>query len=154
VSDPDEAKHSAQYRAAQMAKLDAKIENAVRQNTQSKGKRHQDEHYSQAQQGWRMVIELVAGILIGFAVGYGLDSLFGTLPIFLVVFILLGFAAGVRTMMRTAKELQEERLADEADTKDLAPDATKGTKRGNRSTWRRSSRRHWSVFSPDGPVHR
>ena len=123
MTDPDEATHSADYRAAQMAKLDAKIENAVRQRDQGTGKRHQDEHYSQAQQGWRMVIELVAGILIGFAVGYGLDSLFGTLPIFLVVFILLGFAGGVRTMMRTAKELQEEKLADEAETKDLVPSA-------------------------------
>ena len=29
------------------------------------GARHQDEHYSKAQQGWRMVIEMVAGVLIG-----------------------------------------------------------------------------------------
>ena len=54
-----------------------------------------------------MVIELVAGIVIGFGIGYGLDALFGTLPIFLVTFVLLGFVAGVRTMMRTAKEIQE-----------------------------------------------
>lgn len=123
MTDPDEAKHSAEYRAEQMAKLDAKIANAVRQRDQGTGKRHQDEHYSQAQQGWRMVIELVAGILIGFAVGFGLDSLFGTMPLFLVVFILLGFAGGVRTMMRTAQELQEEKLAEEAETKDLAQSA-------------------------------
>ena len=65
-----------------------------------------EEHYSQAQVGWRMVTELVAGIGIGFAIGYGLDVLFGTLPIFMVVFVLLGLAAGVKTMMATAKELQ------------------------------------------------
>ena len=73
-----------------------------------------DEHYSQAHLGWRMVIELVAGIVIGFAIGYGLDALFGTLPIFLVVFVLLGFAGGVRTMMRTAKEVQDDLAAHEA----------------------------------------
>jgi ATP synthase protein I len=28
------------------------------------------------------------------------------MPIFLVLFILLGFAAGVRTMLRTAQEIQ------------------------------------------------
>lgn len=77
-------------------------------------KPHQEEHYSQAQQGWRMVIELVAGLGIGFGIGYGLDSLFGTLPIFLVLFTLLGFAAGVQTMMRTAKEFQTRQSAETA----------------------------------------
>ena len=66
-----------------------------------------EEHYSQAQQAWRMVIELVAGLLIGFGIGYGLDELFGTMPVFLVLFTLLGFAAGVQTMIRTAREYQE-----------------------------------------------
>lgn len=73
--------------------------------------------HTQAQLAWRMVIELVAGIVIGFAMGYGLDKLFGTLPIFLVIFTLLGFAAGVRTMMRTAQEVQNEPAAKTADDK-------------------------------------
>ena len=60
----------------------------------------------QAHAGWRMVTELVAGLLIGFCIGYGLDSLFGTLPIFLVLFVLLGFAAGVKTMLRSAQDIQ------------------------------------------------
>jgi ATP synthase protein I len=46
--------------------------------------------------------------------GYGLDVLFGTLPVFLVVFTLLGFAAGVNVMMRTSKEIQREVVAHEA----------------------------------------
>ncbi len=70
-----------------------------------------DEHYSQAHLAWRMVIELVAGLLIGFCIGYGLDWLFGTLPIFLVIFIMLGFAGGVRSMMRTATEVQQDQEA-------------------------------------------
>ena len=57
---------------------------------------------------WRMVIDLVAGTGFGAALGYGLDVLFGTLPIFLGVLTLLGFAAGVRLMIRTAREVQEE----------------------------------------------
>ena len=61
-----------------------------------------DEHYSQANVAWRMVIELVAGLAIGFGIGYGLDVLLGTLPWLLVLFTLAGFAAGVKTMMRTA----------------------------------------------------
>lgn len=73
-----------------------------------------EEHYSLAQHAWRMVVELVAGLGIGFFIGYGLDSLFGTKPILLVIFTLLGFAAGVQTMIRTARELQTERLEAEA----------------------------------------
>ena len=74
----------------------------------------EEEHYSLAQQGWRMVTELVAGLLIGFGIGYGLDVFFGTLPIFLILLTLLGFVAGVKTMVRTAGEIQERREAFEA----------------------------------------
>jgi ATP synthase protein I len=76
---------------------------------------HSEEHYSQAQLAWRMVIELVAGLGIGFGIGYGLDVLFGTMPIFLVLFIFFGLAAGVQTMMRSAKEVQmkQQRAAEE-----------------------------------------
>ena len=79
---------------------------------------HMDEHYSLAQHAWRMVIELVAGLGIGFAMGYGLDALFGTAPVLMIVFTLLGFAAGIRTMMRSAREIEKEAAAQaEAETK-------------------------------------
>ena len=61
--------------------------------------------FSQGEVAWRMVIELATGIGLGFAIGYGIDVLLGTLPIFLVIFTLFGFAAGIRTMLGTAKEL-------------------------------------------------
>ncbi|MBU3029425.1 AtpZ/AtpI family protein [Paracoccus marinaquae] len=61
--------------------------------------------YDQAHVAWRMVIELVAGIGLGFGIGYGLDYLFGTTPFLMILFIFLGLAAGIRTMMRTAAEL-------------------------------------------------
>jgi ATP synthase protein I len=71
----------------------------------------QEEHFSAASQGWRMVIELVSGLGIGFVIGYGADYLFGTIPVFLVLFTMLGFAAGVKTMLRTAQEIQQGKLA-------------------------------------------
>ncbi|MDT0681797.1 AtpZ/AtpI family protein [Roseicyclus sp. F158] len=64
-----------------------------------------EDHHSQAQIAWRMVTELVAGLLIGLGVGMGLDALFGTKPFLLILFIGLGFFAGVRVMMRTAEEI-------------------------------------------------
>ena len=57
--------------------------------------------------GWRMILELVIGILLGVLLGFGLDYLFNTTPIFLIIMIFFGFAAGVKTMMKTAKEIKE-----------------------------------------------
>lgn len=61
--------------------------------------------FSQGEVAWRMVIELATGIMLGSAIGYGLDVLFGTLPLFLVIFSLFGFAAGIKTMLGSAREL-------------------------------------------------
>jgi ATP synthase protein I len=69
--------------------------------------------FSQGEVAWRMVIELVTGMLLGMAIGYGLDVLFGTLPVFLIIFSLFGFAAGVKTMLGSAKQLAKD-AADKA----------------------------------------
>lgn len=95
-----------------LQQLEAKI-NAAKER-QAPSRPHQEEHYSQAQLAWRMVIELVAGLGIGFGIGYGLDVLFGTLPIFMVLFVMLGLAAGVKTMLRSAQEIQDKKIAAEA----------------------------------------
>jgi ATP synthase protein I len=70
--------------------------------------------FSQGEVAWRMVIELVTGMLLGMAIGYGLDVLFGTLPVFLIIFSLFGFAAGVKTMLGSAKQLAQKAADDAA----------------------------------------
>lgn len=84
------------------------------------------EHHTQAQMAWRMVTELVAGLLVGFGIGFGLDVLLGTRPVLLVLFTLLGFAAGVRTMLRTAGEVQAAREREAAEEKAAAQAAAAG----------------------------
>ena len=84
------------------------------------------DHHSMAQIGWRMVIKLVSGLGNGAAMGYGLDVLFGTLPLFLVLLTLLGFAAGIKTMMRSAREF-------ETGTDKAAPTQT-GAKQGDKTS--------------------
>jgi ATP synthase protein I len=64
--------------------------------------------FSQGEVAWRMVIELVTGMLLGMGIGYGLDVLFSTLPVFLIIFSLMGFAAGVKTMLGSAKQLAQK----------------------------------------------
>ena len=53
---------------------------------------------------WRMVLELVIGMVLGFFIGYGLDQWIGTAPMMMIIMSLLGFAGGISTMMKTAKE--------------------------------------------------
>jgi ATP synthase protein I len=55
--------------------------------------------------GYRLVSEFVAGTLVGGLIGYGVDWVFGTLPIFLIVFLLLGFGAGMLNMARAANRV-------------------------------------------------
>ncbi|MBD3764266.1 MAG: AtpZ/AtpI family protein [Rhodobacterales bacterium] len=64
--------------------------------------------FSQGEMAWRMVIELTTGMMIGLALGYGLDELFGTRPILMIIFVMLGFAAGIRTMLQTARQMTRQ----------------------------------------------
>ena len=63
--------------------------------------------FSQGEVAWRMVLELATGIGLGTAIGYGIDSLTGTKPFFLVIFCLFGFAAGIKTMLGSARQLTQ-----------------------------------------------
>ena len=81
------------------------LDSRLRDREGDDGRTGVEEHFSQANMAWRMVIELVAGLVLGFGIGYGLDRLLGTMPIMLVIFVLLGLVAGVKTMMRTAGEI-------------------------------------------------
>lgn len=78
----------------------AKVKGAPARERSAAGK-----GFSQGELAWRMVIELVSGMLLGLSIGYGLDWLFGTIPVFLIIFALLGFIAGVKTMLRTSQQM-------------------------------------------------
>lgn len=53
----------------------------------------------------RLASEFVAGILVGAALGWGLDKLAGTSPWGLIVFLMLGFVAGVFNVLRSSGEM-------------------------------------------------
>ena len=52
--------------------------------------------------GFRLSTELVAGVLVGAVLGWFLDRALGISPWGLIVFVLLGFTAGVVNVIRAA----------------------------------------------------
>ena len=53
-------------------------------------------------QGLRLSTELVAGVVVGGLIGWFLDRWLGISPLGFIVFVLLGFAAGILNLMRSA----------------------------------------------------
>jgi ATP synthase protein I len=52
--------------------------------------------------GFQLSSELIAGVVVGALIGWGFDRLLSTSPFGLIVFFLLGFAAGVLNVIRSA----------------------------------------------------
>jgi ATP synthase protein I len=59
--------------------------------------------------GFRLSTELVAGVLVGAGIGWLLDRFLGISPWGLIVFLLLGFVAGVLNVMRAAGVVRDNR---------------------------------------------
>jgi ATP synthase protein I len=62
---------------------------------------------------FRFAAEMVSGLVVGGGIGWGLDWLFGrfgihTRPVFLLVMVVLGAAAGILNVVRAAKEINAE----------------------------------------------
>jgi ATP synthase protein I len=60
--------------------------------------------------GLRLSSELVAGVLVGAGIGWLLDHWLGISPWGMIVFLLLGFAAGILNVIRAAGVIPPRRL--------------------------------------------
>ncbi len=56
-------------------------------------------------QAYRIIADLLGGVLVGLALGFGVDRLFGTTPWGIIGGVLLGFAVSVWMAKRTADRL-------------------------------------------------
>ena len=101
--------------SARLGSLDRRlsaIEGSRKVGTDPSGAEQAQAKASAMAMGLRLSSELVAGVLVGAGLGWGFDRLLSTSPWGLIVFLLLGFIAGVMNVMRTAGVMakQSERL--------------------------------------------
>ncbi len=61
-------------------------------------------------QAWRLSSEFLAGVLVGIALGWGFDWMFGTSPWGLIGFVLLGFCAAVLNVLRATGQAAPSRF--------------------------------------------
>lgn len=73
----------------------------------------------------KMSSEFVAGILVGAGLGYLVDIIAGTAPWGMIVFLMLGFAAGVLNVMRAAGVVAEPDVQKSSGDDGPAPGAPK-----------------------------
>jgi ATP synthase protein I len=96
-------------RSAEEAALSARLQSLGERLAHHKGPSLQAETRSGSKsdpsalaRGFRLSTELVAGVLVGAFIGWALDKWLGTSPWGMMVFLLLGFAAGVVNVVRVA----------------------------------------------------
>ena len=85
--------------------LDAQLKAARERNPAPESRSGPSEDKSGMALGMRLSAELLAGVLVGLGVGWALDKWLGTGPWLLLVFLLLGTAAGIFSVIRSGNKL-------------------------------------------------
>src|SRR5262245_48253029 len=98
--------------SARLQRLGSRLATANRPSESGAGPR-QTTDPSAIARCFRLSTELGGGVLVGAAIGWLLDRWLGISPWGLIVFLLLGFAAGVLNVMRAAGVVRDRQLNDE-----------------------------------------
>lgn len=99
--------------STRLASLDARLGSLDTQRKEAELSRDQPASNRGAiGQAFRLSAEFVSGVIAGGAVGWVVDRLFGWSPWGLVVFLLLGFCAGMLNLLRASGALKSGRLKD------------------------------------------
>jgi ATP synthase protein I len=97
--------------SARLQRLGERLKDTSRPSENAAGPRQTTDPSAMAR-GFRMSTELVAGVVVGAIIGWLLDRWLGISPWGLIVFLLLGFAAGVLNVMRAAGVVRDNNLTD------------------------------------------
>jgi ATP synthase protein I len=97
--------------SARLQRLGKRLESASRSSENDFDPR-QTADRSAIARGFLLSTELVAGVAVGAMFGWLLDRWLGISPWAFIVFLLLGFAAGVLNVMRAAGIVHDRNLSD------------------------------------------
>lgn len=86
------------------AALDAQTAEAGSRQKRAREKQHSSGTGQALTLGMRVLSEFLAAVLVGSLIGWGIDELAGTRPAFLIIFLLLGAAAGSWNVYRLAMQ--------------------------------------------------
>ncbi|MCM5558721.1 AtpZ/AtpI family protein [Pleomorphomonas sp. JP5] len=114
---PDDAGSDPRLKA-----LGEKLADARRDQRQPEGGASQSSGLTGIGQAMKVGSEFVAGVIVGFVIGYTIDRLFGTGPWGMIVFLLLGFAAGTLNVMRATGVAKDPFAAKAGKSPRRAPD--------------------------------
>lgn len=93
--------------SARLQRLGDRLAQADRPSEHETGSRQTANNAAGFARGFRLSSELVAGVLVGAMIGWLIDRWLGISPWGLIVFLLLGFAAGVLNVMRAAGVIRD-----------------------------------------------
>jgi ATP synthase protein I len=96
--------------AARLRRLGERLEHQSGRPSESEPSSRPASDPSAIARGLRLSTELVAGVVVGVAIGWLFDRVVGTSPWGIIVFLLLGFAAGVLNVMRVAGVIPGSKL--------------------------------------------
>jgi len=123
--DPDNAPQSDDRLADRLRRLDERLEAQRGKIDPAPGRAGSGPAQGLAQ-ALRLASEFVAGVLVGAGLGWLIDWWLGTSPWGLIVFLLLGFVAGVLNVLRSAGLVRQPALPDRTGADGKPPTDLKG----------------------------
>ena len=91
-------------------KFDAKLK-AARERIEGSGTQELASEGTSMGYGFRLSVELLAGLLVGLGLGYVIDGWLGTRPWFMLVLMILGMGGGILNVMRVTRTMEQQAAA-------------------------------------------
>ena len=98
----------------ELKEFEAKIEQVSRELSKPAKKMFDFKFSAGWALGARLATELLGGVVVGAGIGLVFDKLLSTSPWFLIVFLMLGSAAGIVNVYRTVSDVQKKQDAEKS----------------------------------------
>ena len=80
----------------------------AKKNVRENYKKNEDSNVTSLGKAFKISTELVASVVVGSTIGFLLDSWFDTKPLLIICFFIMGVAAGILNVFKSAKKMQKK----------------------------------------------